>query len=279
METLDLLQNLVKERDELIKVVDAQEETLQSKLYDLFTSLSEYEGLTMMPLACNIERPWNLSKKNTSSFEVTTSVEFYNENGDKWPSGQIKADFGSDISLYIYEDHIEMNYGTCGQYSSKDKGQMSRAMFVPELWKHESQICSICKSIININDYDHLLQVRHQISTIENDIKQAERDREKQEIIDKIKKAKFICKRRIADDGYWDDNNKYIVKKKFYVYHSFETIKKVTDKSVITIDEYWRDNHRHDLNSIVADIREGVLFLQTERIATEDIPSEETSTD
>ena len=277
METINLLQKLNEERTVLADAIKAQEEALDEKLFTFFKTISEYDGLEMMPLQCDIRKPWSYEDEN-SSFEVQLTIRFFDESGAKWPSGQPKSDFGSDISLYIFDDHIKMNYGTCGDYTSKDKGQMTRAFLVAKLWENEDTICSIAKASINMNDYDELLNIRRQIDRIEDDIKKAQIERERKETLEKIRKAKFICKRRKADDGHWDENNKYIVTREFYVYQSFEKIKKVTDKSVLTIDEYWHDNHRRDLNSIINDVKNGYLFLQTERIDTEDIPMEGTPT-
>lgn len=277
METINLLQKLNEERKVLADTVKAQEEALGEKLFTFFKTISEYNGLEMMPLDCDIRKPWCLDEEK-NIFEVQLAIRFFNEKGELWPSGQPKADFGSDISLYIFDDHIKMNYGTCGDYTRKNKGQMTRALLVPKLWENEDTICSIAKASINMNDYDELMKVRMQIDRIENDIKTAQREREREETLEKIRKAKFICKRRKADDGHWDDKGHYFVDRRFYVYHSFEKIKKVTDKSVLTTDEYWRNNHRHDLNLIINGILQGSLFLQTERIDTEDIPMEGTPT-
>ena len=136
MEGIDLLQNLNEQRKVLFEAVKAQEDALNEKLFTFFKTISEYDGLEMMPLQCDIRKPWSLNEQK-NMFEVQLTIHFFDETGAKWPSGQPKSDFGSDISLYIFDDHIKMNYGTCGDYTSKDKGQMTRAFLVAKLWENE----------------------------------------------------------------------------------------------------------------------------------------------
>ena len=275
MEGIDLLQNLNEQRKVLFDAVKTQEEALNEKLFTFFKTISEYDGLEMMPLQCDIHRPWPLNEEN-NLFEVQLTIRFFDENGAKWPSGQPKSDFGSDISLYIFDDHIKMNYGTCGDYTSKDKGQMTRAFLVAKLWENEDAICSIARASINMNDYDELSKVSRQIDRINDDIKTAQREREREEILMKIRRAKFICKRRKQEiNGRWDEEKREYVNDGYeYVYHSFEKIKKVTDSNVLTVDEYYHDNHRRNLSQIISDVRGGYLFLQDEKIDKEPIPEE-----
>lgn len=272
MEGIDLLQNLTEQRKVLFEAVKAQEKALNEKLFTFFKTISEYDGLEMMPLQCDITTPW----RKQGAFEVYLNIKYYNEKGETWEDGSIKADFGSGIDLYIFEDHIEMNYGTCGTYSKTDKGQMSRAMFIPKLWENEDTICSIAKETINMNDYDELQQISRQIDRINDDIKTAQRERERKEILQKIRRAKFICKRRKQEiNGRWDEEKREYVNDGYeYVYHSFEEIKKVTDSNVLTVDEYYHDNHRRNLSQIISDVRGGYLFLQDEKIDKEPIPEE-----
>lgn len=274
MEGIDLLQNLNEQRKVLFDAVKAQEEALNEKLFTFFKTISEYDGLEMMPLQCDIRKPWSLNEKD-NLFEVQLTIRFFDETGALWPSGQPKSDFGSDISLYIFDDHIKMNYGTCGDYTSKDKGQMTRAFLVAKLWENEDTICSIAKATINMNDYDELSQVRRQIDRINDDIKTAQRERERKETLLKIHSAKFICKRRKHEIYHYDqETDKYITDGYEWVYYDHEQIKKVTDSNVLTVDEYYHDNHRRNLNQIISDVRGGYLFLQDEMIDKEPIPEE-----
>lgn len=275
MEGIDLLQNLNEQRKVLFDAVRAQKESLNEKLFTFFKTISEYDGLEMMPLQCDIRRPLSLNEES-NFFEVQLTIRFFDATGAKWASGEPKSDFGSDILLYIYDDHIKMNYGTCGDYTRKDKGQMTRAFLVAKLWENEDTICSIAKASININYYDELRQVCRQISRINDDIKAAQREREREEILRKIRRAKFICKRRKqAINERWDEEkHEYVNDGYEYVYHSFEKINKVTEKTVLSTDEYWHDNHRRNLNQIISDVRGGYLFLQEERIDREPVPQE-----
>lgn len=276
MEGIDLLQNLNEQRKHLFEAVKAQEDALNEKLFTFFKTISEYDGLEMMPLDCDIRRPWSSAEQN-NMFEVLLTIRFFDETGAKWPSGQPKSDFGSDISLYIFDDHIKMNYGTCGDYTRKDKGQMSRAMLVCKLWENEDTICSIARASINMNDYDELEKVRLQIGRINDNIKRAQRQREAEETLSKIRSAKFICKRRKQKiNERWDEEKgEYVNDGYEYFYHSFEKINKVTEKNVLTTDEYSHENHRRNLEEIISDIRGGYLFLQDEKIYKEPILPDE----
>lgn len=276
MEGIDLLQNLTEQRSRLIEAMKAQEEALNEKLFAFFKLINGYDGLEMMPLDCDIRRPWSLAEQN-NLFEVLLTIRFFDESGAKWPNGQPKSDFGSDISLYIFDDHIKMNYGTCGDYTSKDKGQMSRAMLVCKLWENEDTICAIARALININYYDELEKVLTQINHINNNIKRAQRQREAEETLSKIRLAKFICKRRKQKiNERWDEEKREYVNDGYeYFYHSFEKINKVTEKSVLTTDEYFNENHRRNLEEIISDIRGGYLFLQDEKIYKEPILPDE----
>lgn len=274
MEGIDLLQNLNEQKKALFKAVKAQEEALDEKLFTFFKTISEYDGLEMMPLQCTIRRPWSLAERN-NIFEVQLTIRFYDETGAKWPSGQPRSDFGSDILFYIYDDHIKMNYGNCGEYTNKNKGQMTRAFLIPKLWENEDTICSIAKASININDYDELQEVRMKIDRINDDIKKAERERKRKEVLLKILSAKFICKRRKHEIYHYDEEaHKYITDGYEWIYYDHEQINKVTDKNVLTTDLYWHDNHRRDLNQIISDVAGGYLFLQDEKIDKEPIPEE-----
>lgn len=278
MEGIDLLQNLNEQRKVLLDAVKAQEETLNEKLFIFFKSISEYDGLEMMPLQCDIRRPWSLQEED-NLFEVELTIRFFDENGELWPSGQPKSNFGSDISLYIYDDHIKMNYGTCGDYTSKNKGQMSRAMLVYNLWRYEQEICSIARATINMNDYDELQNVKVQIDRIDDDIRIAQIARERQETLNKLKNAKYICKKRKHEIYHYDDEtDKYITDGYKWVYYNHEQIKKITDSNVLTTDVNWHDNHRRNLTQTILDIRGGYLFLQDEKIdeelIAEEVPAE-----
>lgn len=273
MEQIDLLQSLKDQRSALLKSLKGQEKVLGEKLFEFISKISDYDGLKMMPMYCTIRTPSIFNKKD-SPFEVQTEIRFFNEKGEVWDNGQPKSDFGSDITLNIFANHIELNYGTCGYYTKENKGQMTRVFLVVKLWENEETICSIAKGVVNIKDYEDLLDVRCKINDINIDIENAEREKERKEILSKIYSAKYICKRTKEFDCQLDKDGNYIRDNYKWHYYCYEEIKKVTDKNLLTYSSYFKTHHRHNLEKIISDIKLGTIFLRDEVIDYEPILTE-----
>lgn len=278
MEGIDLVQNLQNERKRLFESVDGQKKALADKLLTLFNTIKD-DNLELLPLYIDLSRPWRPKDEDQSSFEVTTTIRYKNIKGETWKDGTPRDEFGCDISLYIYEFGIEMNYGTTGTYSRNDLGQVARAKLVCKLWENEDTIVSIAKATLNMVDYGELQEVNRQLDQIDRDIKTAERKAKEDEIVRKLKKGTFLAKRKKrAINERWDSEQGEWVNDGYeYIYHSFENIKKITDTNVLTQDTQWLDNHRRNLQQVIYSIMAGELFILTEKIEKEPIP-EETST-
>ena len=285
MEGIDLLQNLQNEHERLCKEVCRQQDELAEKLNTLFSNIYDYDGLKLMPCKCTISRYWHYSNDSDdkkSAFTVNTGVSFYDKDGRTYNDGSPREEFGASISLKIYEYGIRMSYGSCGEYGRDDKGQVSRAMMAAKLWENEDVIVAMAKATINMVDYDEMVTARRKIDQINSDIKEAERLRERAKTLSQIRKAKYICKRKINEvlkkdengDYVQDENYNFIVEKKVYTYYNRQEITKITESNVLTKDSYWGDKHRLNLDSVINDVQRGSLFLQTESIEEEEVPKE-----
>lgn len=280
MEGLELLQNLDVKRTELIGKKETMTSALKKGLFDLFKTLKGEEGPNFYERPPQISRPWSL-KDEGSPFEVRLELSFETTDPERLERGY-KTEFGCDISLTIHEDGMEMNYGTCGSYSSKDIGQMARAFLIPKLWLNEGSIIKICKDTVDMSVIDELCEINGKISQINWDIQQAENARKKAETVAQLRQAKYICQRytdtkyKRDEHGFYVENEKgdWIALSKVYKYSQFEKIVKVTDKSVLTKDEQYLENHRHPLDEIVAAVQRGSLFLQKEKVLEEPVPEE-----
>ena len=282
MEGIDLLQQLTKRKAELSAAEENRQNILNEKLFSFINSINDYNGLKMMPLSCSLRKPWSF-KDDVSTFDVRLVIQFYNEEGKTYDDGTIRPDFGSDITVDIFDNYIELNYGCCGSYTSKNKGQLTRIMLIAKLWQNEEEICKIARDNINIKEYDELTDVCNAIDRINNDIKFAQRERERAKIILQIKQGKYLAKAKTQSiNGRFEKNEDgtdehFVCDGKERIYYSFEEIKNVTDKTVMTIDDYWHDNHRRNIDQVIYDIKNGSLVVLREKIDKEPLPEEKAS--
>ena len=274
MEGIELLESLKTKADDLHKKFAEMQTNLKTKLYNFFEAIKD-GGLAIVRRQIDIDSAWRMEDYGRT-FEVHVRIEFETKDPERIAKGW-QTDFGSDISLSIYDDGLEMNYGTCGTYSHKDEGQITRVYFVTKLWDHEQDIVDLVKENIDMDLYKEMLDVDGEIYRINQDIKEAQRLRERQEVLNQIKRARYICKRRKDSEGHWDENDKWVKDKDLYIYYNHEEIKKVTDSNVLTVDLYWHDSHRRNLEQVISDVKNGYVFLQNEKIDKEDIPSSEGS--
>lgn len=270
MEGIERLNKLLEEKNDLLGKVKDQHSRLDKELTTFIKSINEYDGLELDDIHCDIRRAWS---RNHKGIEVRFYIYFKEADKERIAKGYTH-DFGSNIGVSVYDDGIEMNYGTCGDYTSKDIGQMSRAMLIPKLWENEMIIVNKCKRMVNLNELDTLDKVNCEISQINWDIKKAEDDRIRNEILFKLRKSQYICKRRKIEDYHWDENDNYVTDGYSWVYNSHEKITKITDKSIMTMDDFWHDNHRRNLHDTITQIKNGELFLQTEKIEKEPVIEE-----
>jgi hypothetical protein len=279
MEGIDLLQNLKNEHERLCKECKRQEDELSEKFGNLFATIYDYKGLKLKKVYPSV-RNYSLYRNDDYTWEVNFSINFLTEDEERIKKG-FDYEFGANIDVVINEGGLELNYGTCGHYNKNDKGQMSRAMFIPKLWENEDAMVAICKATLNMNDYEERNKVWRKIQDINLDIELAEEARKKNAILAQLRKAKYICNRRIDDvikkdeNGNYveDEHYNYVVEKQVYKYYNHEEIKKITDSNVLTVDTCYKDNHRRNIDEVISKIQRGNLFLQNELTYQEDIPA------
>ena len=268
MDNKELLERLNEEKEILSKLLKDKEAILSEKLHAFITSLMTYDGLKLLPIELSAKREYEINyKANTTRLvkKVYVQIRFANEKGECYNDGNIKEEFGCGIDLYIYDTHITMNYGTKGNYSSKDKGLMTRAFLVPELWKNESTLATMMNKIIDMDVLTKYDKLRSEIYDLEVKIRKEEEDKEREEWLKKIKNAKYICDKRVqyVNERFDYNKMKFVNDGVQDVYTNHKTIKNITDKNIITIDNYGSIN-RLKLDKTIFYLKEGYYDLQSE---------------
>ena len=193
-------------------------------------------------------------------------VEFITDDPQRIAKGW-KTDFGSDFDIRINEvNGIEINKGTIGSYTLKDKYQVARDRMLAMIWDNHSIIVDIMAKSFQVDLFTAFNEADRAVDRAENDIKKAEQERQRQEAFLKLKKAKFLCTHHVMDkyenDDYW--THKVIGKR--HTYGDLFIIDKLTDKSVLGRYEMYRwENKRLELSYVISQIQNGRLLALEER--------------
>ena len=182
------------------------------------------------------------------------------ERGYNW-------DFGSDINMYIHADHLELNCGTIGSYTKKDLGQISRVYLIFKLWENENELLERINDNLNINNRTAFENLNIEINDIQWELDHRKQEREKKDILERIKKAKYIanCKKDYLEMEWDPEKAEYIRKDPIIRYSYIERIEKITEKNVITFDDYWKEKHLNNIDQVVYNIKTGKVALLDEK--------------
>lgn len=269
METsLELLRNNCKR---LLEECNGQRNEIGNKLKFFFTTMSEGVPLELLPIY-----PWIPTWGVTdTSFKIDIELRFKAYKKERIEKG-FENDFGSEITLHIDEEKIQINRGCIGTYGKDDLGQISRDMLIPKIWENEETIIAICKNAIDPKVFIAYNEAQSELTRIEDAIKKAEDAKETLKILEQIRSSKYLCDRNLHEiNRRWDDEKQDVVcDGKEYCYFNYQEIIKITDKTLITNDVRTHDKHVYKLPSIIGDIKYGRLFLRNDIVRTERIVEE-----
>lgn len=176
-------------------------------------------------------------------------------------------DFGSDINMYIHADHLELNYGTIGSYTKKDLGQISRVYLVFKLWENENELLERINDNLNINNRTAFEDLNREINDIQWELNHRKEEREKKDILEKIKNAKYlaVCRKEYLNCIWDSEEGTYKNETPIYRYTNVDKIDKITEKNVITIDNYWKERHLNNLDQVIHNIKCKTMALLDEK--------------
>ena len=230
---------------------EKDEKKVSNEVKEFIKSLVWDKGLEL--LTCHSHLDWTTTYNGNHVWYISTSISFKRQDTDK-----IDYDFGSTIDLYIYKDRLEMNYGTCGTYSSKDLGQLSRIHLVYNLWEHEKELLEKVNNIINIENRLKANRIDVDINKIKNELDARKKDLKKKEILDQLKPDKYLafCEHKYLTSYYDDTLHKYIREHPIIKYSDIEKIVSITKKNVVTID-VWNTRHFNNLEQTIKYLIDG----------------------
>ena len=255
------LQQLIDNRNATYELFHNNEVATANAIIDFIKMHCTPEGVE--PLI-HLEHDSYCERKNGITF--SGSVEFITDDPERIAKGW-NTDFGSDFDIKISENYgIEINKGTIGSYTLKDKYQVARDRMLAMIWDNHSIIVDIMARTFQIDLYNKFYEADRAVNRAEDDIKKAEEERKNNEALLKLKKAKYLCTHHVMDkyenDDYWTHN----VIGKRHTYADLFIIDKVTDQSVLGRYEMykWR-NKRLELSNVIYQIRTGKLLAFEER--------------
>lgn len=262
MENIDNLEMLLKQRDELTILIKQNKEAVETTLLD-FLKQHCVKGDVTLTLSTDINDACVFFEKN--KWYIRATLKFYTDDVERLAKGY-EFDFHSSCMMTIYENTgIEINCGTSGGYYSTDKYQVARAHLISSIWDNETSIIEIAKRTFDYDTYLQYKNVIRQISNIEAQLaNQKEKDAYNNTLI-ALRGAKYLAKRSskthfaMTENGCIDWTKEIGINFHFY---DIEKIEKVTEKTVKTIDSYYRSvNHHYKLDKIILSIRRKELFI------------------
>ena len=249
MTNVNNLQELIDNRKVAYDAFKANEKLTADALLELLKLHCPVEGFKI-EARFNFSTTWRREKYGRYVFHA--DVGFVTDDPARIAKGWT-TDFGSDFDLYIYEEGgIEINKGTCGSYTRKDKYQVARDLMLAKIWGVEDILINKMKELCDFNLYDTFMDLDNQIDRIQRDIENAEQKRKEDEMLKTLRGAKYLYTESICDaykdDDYWTHE---VIGKKHHFYDIF-VIEKITDKSVIGHYELYRwENKRLPVSTII----------------------------
>lgn len=240
------LETLREQRNAAYETFHQNELNVAQKLTDIIKMHCAPEGVEAI-IYLEMDRPWS-SSKDKGRYCFRGKIGFKTDDPVRLKKG-FEEDFGSNFDITINEQGgIEINKGTIGTYSSKDKYQVARDRMLCNIWDNESVIIGCMLNNFNYDLYVTYNELDRAVYRLEQDIKVAEENRVKAETLEKLKSSKYLYDTHTRT-AYDDNCNKIGIK---HYFNNVFIITKVTDKSIIGCYENYRwENKRLNLNEVI----------------------------
>lgn len=262
MEKIDELMELQEKRKAAFEQFKTNEKEVAERLANLIKVHCAPDGFEL-DIQLEMRTEWR--RNENSRYYFGGSVAFLTDDPERLKKGW-KTDFGSNFDLSIHEYGIEINKGTCGSYTRKDKYQVARDIMLAKVWENEDVLVAYMTNHFDYNLHVNYYNIDNQISRINEDLKRAEEQRQFEETLKTLRGAKYLYKHSV-NDKYKDDD--YWSHEKIGVHHHFYNmlvITKITDKTVLCYDENYKwVNKRIPLGSVIYDLQHGILHCSAER--------------
>ena len=255
------LETLRKQYNNAYETFHQHEQEVAQKLTDIIKMHCAPEGIETV-IYLNMDRPWHSNKTETNRYCFRGRVAFLTDDPERIKKGYTE-DFGSNFDISIYEGgYVEINKGTIGSYTSKDKFQVGRDRMLCSIWDNESVIVGCMTANFNYDLYKTYWDLDMACERLEHDIERTEEDRVRNEMLEKLKKAKYLYQESVRDKYDWDTDK---VVGRLHHYHSVFIIKKITDKSILGYEQnYPGCDRRLNLNQVLYSLLRGDQFIANE---------------
>lgn len=246
------LETLRKQRNDAYETFHQNEQEVAQKLTDIIKMHCEPEGVEAV-IYLNMDKPWSSYRNEKNRYCFRGRVAFLTDDPERIKKGYTE-DFGSNFDITINEEGgIEINKGTIGSYTSKDKYQVARDRMLCSIWDNESVIVGCMLNNFKYDLYKTYWDLDIACERLEQDIKHEEENRVRNEMLQKLKSSKYLYQEHVSDK-YDYDLHKYI--SKVHRFHSVFVIEKVTDKSILGYEQNYpgcdrRLNLSHTLYSLL----------------------------
>ena len=231
-----------------------QKRVVTNKLYSILNDLNLGPAPLLLRENQLVEiRDYTYPEQEGFKWEVTTTVHFVNQD----PTHPTRdSDFGSDFYLYITNQKISINHGSCGTWDLSDKGQWSRLILMKAIFDHQQDIIDALNPLIDFKVKEAYDDVRCELERIERSIREAEEEKKKKEILANIKPGMYF-----ANKGYhyvYDGKSDTSHKEKYYYGH--QKIIKIAEKNFI-VENSWGERSWMKIDNTVWNIQNYYLFV------------------
>ena len=261
MTEIERLEELRSKQRELGEAWKAQRKIVRKKIYEILTKLNEGSGVDLASFNeegyCYIDdTDW--PHKEGFKWKVSHQVYFKNTDPD-YPNRTY--DFGSSFDLYISNLEITVNHGSCGTWGKGDPAQLARLKLIVAIFEHEKDIIDELDPLINLQVCKDLTAINCEIDKINWAIQDAKRRTERAEYLKLLVPGKYLAV--VGKSWRYEENSS----KQVRYYYGFEKIRKVTEKSILTDDDYGY-SYRRDLDTYINKIRNGYVHIVDNKDAT-----------
>lgn len=270
MPEVNAIDNLIQLREretELRKAWYTQRQKVTTRLYEIL------DNLNLGPLSLitpEEDRPveidnWGPFGKKIK-WKVSEEVYFFNPDEQSY-------DFGSSFSLYIWDEKITLNHGSCGEWGLEDKGQWSRLLLMKAIFDNQDYIIQELDPLIDMSVRDELWDVCTQINNISQALKRIEDENKTKEILSQLKPNLYLCTNSKHWEYYKDEKGNFIEidgKDGHYInsWIPYYKILKITDKTIIAVETYndgteaysWTKHHLK-LSEIIGKIKRKNIYI------------------
>lgn len=257
MDELERLDSLRQREKELMGIWENVRTRTTEKLYEILNKIN----IGNKPIYYNPEALVNIEKGDYRDEEVVWQVrdciEFLND--------EARRDFGSSFDITISNKRITVNHASCGTWGSSDKCQLSRINLLQSIFLHEQDIIDELNEVVDVSSCAERWKVQHEIDQINQDILEAKRQRQREEILKNIKVGKYLASRchkwvyPKREDGSEDWTQ---VGTKLYYFVIEEQIDKVCEATVKTHEfKYNWYTHQRKIKDLINQVIWGHIYI------------------